>query len=97
MFRFLTIVILATALGSATSQAQSKCSVTLEKYKALKSGMKLPDAISILGCEGTEISSSKMAGITTEMYSWDGSSFASNMNAMFQNGKMIGKAQFGLQ
>lgn len=38
-----------------------------------------------------------MAGITTVMFMWEGTSFGGNMNAMFQNGKLVTKAQFGLR
>jgi hypothetical protein len=53
--------------------------------------------VSILGKEGTEISNNNIAGIKTIMYKWDAGSFGANMNAMFQNGKLGSKAQFGLK
>lgn len=39
-----------------------------------------------------------MDPVTTVMVQWENPGvFAGNMNAMFQNGKMISKAQFGLR
>ena len=59
--------------------------------------------VEIIGVDGEELSSSRTEGVpgvmesvTTVMYSWvnrDGS----NMNAMFQNDKLVQKAQFGLK
>jgi len=45
---------------------------------------------------GTEMSRSDIAGYTTVMYSWQGPGLG-NMNAMFQNGRLVTKAQFGLR
>lgn len=54
-----------------------------------------------LGCTGEEISSSEMAGFKTVMYAWTAAGLAGsmggNMNAMFQNDRLINKAQFGLK
>ncbi|WP_010545652.1 DUF3862 domain-containing protein [Sphingomonas elodea] len=71
--------------------------VTMEKFKALRTGMSYADAQKILGGPGEEMSSSDVAGIKTVMYMWQGETPGANMNAMFQNGKLIQKAQFGLQ
>jgi hypothetical protein len=49
-----------------------------------------------IGEAGTEISRSELAGISTVMYSWQNPGGA-NMNAMFQNGSLVTKAQFGLK
>ncbi len=58
-------------------------------------GMTYPEVVGILGEAGEEMSRNELAGITTVMYSWKRFGGA-NMNAMFQNGKLISKAQFGL-
>jgi len=57
----------------------------------------------ILEMQGEEMSSNRIEGVpgvmesvTTVMYSWANSD-ASNMNAMFQNDKLMQKAQFGLR
>ncbi len=69
----------------------------MANYTRLKTGMTYPQVVEILGKEGTELSSNEIGGYRTVMYQWEGEGFAANMNAMFQNGKMIQKAQFGLK
>ena len=49
-----------------------------------------------MGKEGTVMSESSIANIYTVMYSWQSNGIG-NMNAIFQNGRMINKAQFGLK
>jgi hypothetical protein len=72
--------------------------VNMANYLKLQNGMTYQQAVSLLGREGEEMSSSDIAGYTTIMYKWDGDSgIGSNMNAMFQNGKLTTKAQFGLR
>jgi hypothetical protein len=57
--------------------------------------MSYEQVVSIIGASGTEISRSEFAGNLTVMYSWKNAD-GSNMNAMFQNGPLVNKAQFGL-
>src|SRR5690242_11917409 len=76
--------------------------VTMANYSRLKTGMTYSQVVNILGKEGTELSSSEIAGIKTIMYQWygdglTGNVFGANMNVMFQNGKLVQKAQFGLR
>lgn len=70
--------------------------VTAENFKRLKNGMTYEQVVEILGKEGELMSENEIAGTKTEMYQWKAGMMA-NMNAMFQNGKMISKAQFGLE
>ncbi len=58
--------------------------------------MSYAQAVEILGDPGEEMSSNEIAGTKTVMYMWEGRTMGANMNAMFQNDKMIQKAQFGL-
>jgi hypothetical protein len=69
--------------------------VTKAKYDQIREGMTYEDARSIIGTSGEELSRSDLAGYTTIMYSWSNSN-GSNMNAMFQNNRLVNKAQFGL-
>lgn len=72
--------------------------VTLAKFEQLRDGMSYADAVRVLGTPGTEQSRSSIADTTTVMYTWQGvGSFGANMNAMFQDDKLITKAQFGLR
>lgn len=78
------------------AEKQADTGLTMAKYQQIREGMTYREAVEILGAEGTELSSSDVAGHRTVMYMWEGSGGA-NMNAMFQNGRLIQKAQFGLR
>lgn len=81
---------------TSTTTPPDDTGVTMENYLKLQNGMSYRDVVAILGSEGTEMSSNEIAGTRTVMYSWHGSGLG-NMNAMFQNDKMMQKAQFGLK
>ena len=68
-------------------------SLTMEKYNQVRTGMDYEDVGDPLGIHGEEVSRSEIAGITTVMYHWNTRSGPS-MNAIFQNGKLVSKAQF---
>lgn len=70
--------------------------VTLAEYKQVREGMTYEQVRNIIGAAGEELSRSDLAGYTTVMYSWSNPN-GSNMNAMFQNGRLVNKAQFGLR
>jgi hypothetical protein len=70
--------------------------VTLDEYQRLEDGISYREAVEIIGTDGDEVSRSDVAGYRTVMYSWSNSG-GSNMNAMFQNDKLVNKAQFGLR
>jgi hypothetical protein len=69
--------------------------VTYAGYWAVDKGMTYERVCGIIGTEGIEISRSEIAGYTTIMYVWKNRD-GSNMNAMFQDGGLVSKAQFGL-
>ena len=78
--------------------AYANCKVSKAKYDRLQTGISYSSAVSILGCQGEEVARSEMAGYTTVMYNWYGSRLTgANMNVMFQNNKLVQKAQFGLK
>jgi hypothetical protein len=87
----------SNSTSSAPSSSASTAGVTMANYNRIKNGMSYSQVVQILGKEGTELSSNDIAGIQTVMYQWDGDSWGGNMNVMFQNGKVIQKAQFGLK
>lgn len=70
-------------------------SITRAKYDRIEEGMSYEQVRTVIGEAGEEISRSSLAGYTTVMYAWKNSN-GSNMNAMFQNGRLVNKAQFGL-
>jgi len=71
-------------------------SVTMAKFSRLQTGMTYQQVVDVIGAPGVELSRSQIAGISTVMYAWKNPN-GSNMNAMFQNGEMVNKAQFGLR
>lgn len=86
-----------TAPPTPATPAQPAAGVTMANYLRLETGMSYAQVVAILGKPGSEMSSNEIAGTRTVMYQWEGSSFGANMNAMFQNDKMMQKAQFGLK
>jgi hypothetical protein len=77
------------------SRLDPPATVTRAKYERIQDGMFYEQVVGIIGQEGQELSRSSVAGYSTVMYSWKNSN-GSNMNAMFQNGRLVTKAQFGL-
>lgn len=89
-----------TQLPRTTTQPMA---ITKSKYDGIREGMSYEEVVKILGVRGNEVSSSYMEGIpgvmesvTTKMYEWQNRD-GSNMNAMFQNNKLVSKAQYGLR
>lgn len=79
----------------AEERAAPPPAITRAKYYRIQDGMSYEQVRAIIGAAGEEISRSSLAGYTTVMYSWKNSN-GSNMNVMFQNGRLVNKAQFGL-
>lgn len=69
--------------------------VTYSNFNRIKSGMSKGEVFGILGYEYEVMSENELAGIHTEMLMWK-QGFG-NCNVMFQNDKVIQKAQFGLK
>jgi hypothetical protein len=91
--------VITSGLGGCSSGGKV---ITKAKYGQILDGMSYKEVVQIIGKEGEELSSSNipaipgvMGSITTKMYMWKNSD-GSNMNAMFQNDKLMQKAQFGL-
>jgi ABC-type uncharacterized transport system permease subunit len=71
--------------------------VTLAEFNRIQTGMSYSQVVGIIGAPGTEISRSEIGGYLTIMYQWQNEISLGNMNAMFQNGALVSKAQFGLK
>lgn len=82
--------------ASTKVEAAVPAGVTMANFSRIKTGMTYPQVVKLLGKEGQEMSSNEIAGHTTVMYMWQSSGLG-NMNAMFQDGKLISKSQFGLK
>ena len=100
MPKALATIIVAAMVLSAPALAGNDCA-TRDGYLKLQTGMSYAQAKKIIGCEGEEVTSSEMAGFKTIIYMWYGGGLSSlsgaNMNVMFQNDKLINKAQMGLK
>jgi hypothetical protein len=82
-----------------TTEAVGECQVTYANYMKLHPGIRYSAAVRMLGCPGREMSRVDIPGTsTTILYGWDGNEgWGSNMNAMFQGGFLVTKAQLGLK
>lgn len=79
-------------------ETRRRTGVNMENYLKLQNGMSYQEVVSILGEEGEELSSNELAGISNKMYMWKAAGFGgANMNAMFQDGALVSKSQFGLK
>lgn len=88
----------ASRVLDAPSTLISGRGVTRAQYGQLAEGMSYAEVVKLLDIAGTEQSRVGLAGITTVMYTWPGSGgLGANMNAMFQNDRLVTKAQFGLK
>lgn len=97
MIRLHGLIAFSAFLFSYACVPQSQTpSITMAQFSKLETGMTYDQAVAILGKPGVEMSRSDVAGTVTVLYTWDAGGLA-NMNAMFQNGKMISKAQLGLK
>jgi hypothetical protein len=96
--KWLLVYLSATFMLAGAAYAQdTTCVVSKFQFLRLQPGMTYRDAVKILGCEGDEVSRTEMAGFRTVIYAWKGSMWSgANMNAMFQNDRLVSKAQFGL-
>jgi Short C-terminal domain len=76
--------------------------VTKTEYAQIYTGMSYQEVVKVIGHGGEEMSRNEIDGLgfmpplSTIMYQWVNKS-GSNMNAIFQNDKLVQKAQFGLQ
>ncbi len=87
----------ASSMPASDTPSAQESGVTMANYNRIQTGMNYEQVKAILGKDGTEMSSNNIAGIKDVMYQWTGDGFGANMNAMFQNDKLVQKAQFGLQ
>ena len=94
----LGLILIGVASDSATKASSNTTNnpvITMSKYEQLETGISYRQAVTIIGAEGKELSRSTVADYSTVMYAWQNRD-GSNMSAMFQNGRLVNKAQFGL-
>ena len=86
--------------AAPTPAPEPKKGITKAEFDQIQNGMTYEQVVQIIGSEGEVMSESGQKGdqYYTVMYTWEGESgFGANANAMFQGGKMVNKAQFGLK
>ncbi|MFJ7918979.1 DUF3862 domain-containing protein [Lysinibacillus fusiformis] len=73
--------------------------LTEEKFKQIKDGMTYEEVVKIVGAEGNIMSETGSAGEPhhTVMYEFETDGIMSSSTMMFQGGKLINKAQFGVE
>jgi RNA polymerase subunit RPABC4/transcription elongation factor Spt4 len=72
--------------------------ISLTEFSKIKSGMDYAQVTDIIGSFGKEQARSSIAGYETVIIQWDGNgATGANASVTFQNGKVVAKAQAGLQ
>jgi hypothetical protein len=71
--------------------------ITMEEFKQIQNGLSLKQVEEIIGGKGELQSSAGDGQFKSELYMWKGNTFGGNANVTFQDGKVAGKAQFGLE
>ena len=75
---------------------QSTAKATMDKYNQVETGMTYDEVVAIMGGDGKLSSDTKIAGVSSKLYMWDGENIASNCSITFSDGKVSSKSQFGL-
>lgn len=87
------------APASTTETTEPAEGLTEEKFNQITEGMSYEEVVGIIGSEGTLLSETGEAGtdLHTVMYEWNSADSAfGNANFMFQDDKLMSKAQAGL-
>lgn len=72
--------------------------ITLDEYNKIQNNMSYMEVVDIIGSLGTQQASAGDGAYATFIYNWDGNgTIGSNASITFQNGKVIAKAQVGLE
>ena len=85
-----------TFAPAPTPRLKPRVGVTKAMYLQIRDGMSYNQVVRIIGASGEEMSRNTIAGYTNVMYQWTNNDY-SGMNAIFQNGRLFTKAQFGLR
>lgn len=80
---------------SAPTTATTSSTITMAQYNQLATGMAYEAAVAIVG-PGVEASRAESGGNSSVMYTWKNAD-GSNMLALFSNGKLASKSQYGLK
>lgn len=86
-------------ISDEVSDTSSEDKITLKKFNKIKTGMTYEQVVEIIGEEGTTLSEVDITGdeeYHTVTYYWYAEDGISNANVTIQGGKVISKAQIGL-
>ncbi len=88
-----------SSVSEQSSENENKNKVTYENFEKIKTGMTYDQVVEIFGEEGKIISDVDvgMDEYATTMYYWYDDTGIANCNVTIQGGKVIAKAQVGLQ
>ena len=101
------IIVIAIIGGSQTSTSNTQSTtedsstkdvkVTLEQYNQIKDGMTYDEVVEIFGGKESTSSESEVAGIKSEIKTWNGNGTFSVATIGFTNGEVSSKSQTGLE
>ena len=95
---FLLAVAASIAAFSQLAQPTDDKYITLAEFNKIETGMTYEEVTEIVGSSGTITSKSSVAGHETVIVTWyTNPNIGTNANVTFQDGKVIAKAQVGLQ
>src|SRR4029450_13198343 len=79
----------AGAPRAAARPAAPSTGVTLANFTRIREGMSSQEVVKVLGSPGELQASNDIGGTKTVMYLWSTNHGLSNMNAMFQDGRLV--------
>ncbi len=71
--------------------------IKLTNYQAIQSGMSYDQVANVLGSPGQELSASEVGGVHSRALVWSTPDGFGNITALFQNDRLITKANVGLR
>lgn len=87
-----------TAMTEENTQTTSdNVRVTLEQYNQIQDGMTYDEVVAIFGGKETSSSESEVAGIKSQIMTWNGNGTISAVTIGFTDGQVSSKSQTGLE
>ena len=84
--------------SAANAQPFTSCAVSAAQFAQLHVGMTYAEVIAVIGCEGDVMVDQSAGQPSTMTYGWQGHGIpGANINAMFQDGRLVMKRQFGIR
>lgn len=88
----------SASIAASPSASTEPCGATLAEFYELEIGMSYAAARDIIGCDGEVLSQVSLGGTNSVMVSWNAqTAMFGSMNATFQNGQLVSRAQFRLK